>query len=208
MIRLKNILAENMLRFGPKNLSESDRMRLQQRLLSEATLKDLDPTGMASAQKFFAAEFLKNTDGPQFSTAGLIYVAYPTGKELGFGYSISLFKLQSVSFGPISFPVTAYYGDIRYMNNEGTFTDSTNLELGQDLSPAINKQDTVADVAYSINENYYAKVKPESILTHFNGQKAKLATTIASAKASKNFAALGPLLKGSAKTVYDLIAAS
>ena len=29
MIRLKNILAENMLRFGPKNLSESDRRRLQ-----------------------------------------------------------------------------------------------------------------------------------------------------------------------------------
>ena len=36
MIRLKNILAENMLRFGSKNLSESDKRRLQS-LLTEAT---------------------------------------------------------------------------------------------------------------------------------------------------------------------------
>ena len=161
---------------------------------------------MESARKFFAAEFLKGTDGPQFSTANLIYAADKTGKELGFAYVIGIYKLQSVNFGPISFPVTAYYGDIRYVNNGSVFENQNTLELGQDLSPALNKQDTVTDAAYSIN-NYYERVSSEVISTHYNGQKAKLATTIAAAKESKNFAALGPLLKGSAKTVYDLIAA-
>ena len=52
MIRLKNILAENMLRFGPKNLSESDRRTL--RRLTEATeLTDqtLDTTALNAAIK-------------------------------------------------------------------------------------------------------------------------------------------------------------
>jgi hypothetical protein len=39
MIRLKNILAENMLRFGPKNLSESDKRNLQ-RLSEGASVPD------------------------------------------------------------------------------------------------------------------------------------------------------------------------
>ena len=48
----KNILAENMLRFGPKNLSESDRRRLQR--LTEAeelTNQTLDTTALNTALK-------------------------------------------------------------------------------------------------------------------------------------------------------------
>ena len=92
MIRLKNILAENMLRFGPKNLSESDKRRLQN-LLIEATLKDLDSAGMASAQKFFAAEYEKGTNGPQFATANLIYIADTSDKpEQRMKYNINILK--------------------------------------------------------------------------------------------------------------------
>lgn len=52
MIRLKNILAENMLRFGPKNLSESDIRNL--RRLTEATEltnQALDSTALNAALK-------------------------------------------------------------------------------------------------------------------------------------------------------------
>ena len=203
MIRLKNILAENMLRFGPKNLSESDKRRLQN-LLIEATLKDLDSAGMASAQKFFAAEYEKGTNGPQFATANLIYIADTSDKpEQRMKYNINIFKLISINFGVAQFIIPAFYGMLDYTINYG-LTDGGDLKLGIDPSGISEK--TVADAASVINF-YYEEILPATIVNHFNGQKAKLATAIASAKSSTNFAALGPLLKGSAKSVYDLIAA-
>jgi hypothetical protein len=110
----------------------------------------------------------------------------------------------NVNFGVINFPITAFYGFVDYFPNTG-LSDSGDLQLGIDPSGASEK--TVKDAASTINF-YYEEILPETITTHFNGQKAKLATAIASAKSSANFAALGPMLTGAAKTVYDLIAAS
>ena len=204
MIRLKNILAENMLRFGPKNLSESDKRRLQN-LLIEATLKDLDSAGMASAQKFFAAEYEKGTNGPQFATANLIYIADTSDKpEQRMKYNINIFKLISINFGVAQFIIPAFYGMLDYTINYG-LTDGGDLQLG--IDPSMASEKTVADAAYSINF-YYEQILPATLTTNFNGQKAKLATAIATTKAAQNFATLGTLLKGSAKTAYDLIAAS
>jgi hypothetical protein len=205
MIKLKNILAENMLRFGPKNLSESDKIRLQQRLLSEAKLKDLDSAGMASAQKFFAAEYAKGTNGPQFATANLIYVADTSDKpDQRMKYNINIFKLISINYGISQFIIPAFYGMLDYTTNYG-LTDGGDLELG--IDPSMASEKTLQAAADSINF-FYEEITPETLTTHFNGQKAKLATAIATTKAAQNFAALGPLLKGSAKTAYDLIAAS
>ena len=207
MIRLKNILAENMLRFGPKNLSESEKRRLRNlNLLSEATLKDLDSAGMASAQKFFAAEYAKSTNGPQFATANLIYIADTSDKpDERLKYNINIFKLTSINYGVTQFIIPAFYGMLDYTTNYG-LTDNGDLELGISLDPTLTSEKTVADAAYSINL-YYEQILPATLTTNFNGYKSKLTTTIATIKASKNFAALGPLLKGTAKTAYDLIAA-
>jgi hypothetical protein len=223
----KTLLSENMLRFGTKNLSDSQQKQLivksimetinqnglsyeirkqlrEQNLLSEATLKDLDSANMATVQKFFAAEWKKYTNGPQMSTANLVYVAQTTDMEKAMKYFIKIFKMINVNFGVINFPITAFYGFVDYFPNTG-LSDSGDLQLGIDPSGASEK--TVKDAASTINF-YYEEILPETITTHFNGQKAKLATAIASAKSSANFAALGPMLTGAAKTVYDLIAAS
>ena len=211
----KTLLSENMLRFGTKNLSDSQQKQLivksimetinqnglsyeirkrlsEQNLLSEATLKDLDSANMATVQKFFAAEWSKNTNGPQMSTANLVYVAQTTNMETSSKYFIKIFKMINVNFGVINFPITAFYGFVDYFPNSG-LSDAGDLQLGIDAASVINF--------------YYEEILPATIVNHFNGQKAKLATAIASAKSSTNFAALGPLLKGSAKSVYDLIAA-
>jgi hypothetical protein len=182
-------------------------MRLQQRLLSEATLKDLDPTGMASAKKFFAAEFDKGTNGPQFATSALIYKADVSraGQEQAFKYVINIYKLMSIDFVIAKFIIPAYYGTVSYFNNDDTLEDQGDLQLGIDVSMASEK--TLQAAADSINF-YYEGILPETLTTHFNGYKTKLTTAIATTKAAQNFTALGPLLKGSAKTAYDLIAAS
>ena len=110
----------------------------------------------------------------------------------------------NVNFGVINFPITAFYGFVDYFPNSG-LSDAGDLQLGIDPSGISEK--TVADAAYSINF-YYEQILPATLTTNFNGQKAKLATAIATTKAAQNFATLGTLLKGSAKTAYDLIAAS
>jgi hypothetical protein len=119
-------------------------------------------------------------------------------------YNINIFKLMSINFGVAQFIIPAFYGMIDYTLNYG-LTDAGDLQLG--IDPTYASEKTVADAASSINF-YYEDILPETLTTHFNGQKAKLATSIATTKAAQNFAALGPLLKGSAKTAYDLIAAS
>ena len=125
----KTLLSENMLRFGTKNLSDSQQKQLivksimetinqnglsyeirkrlsEQNLLSEATLKDLDSANMATVQKFFAAEWSKNTNGPQMSTANLVDVAQTTNMETSSKYFIKIFKMINVNFGVINFPIT------------------------------------------------------------------------------------------------------
>ena len=209
MIRLKNILAENMLRFGPKNLSESDKRRLQS-LLTESTLKELDPN-YALAQKFFAAEWAKGSDGPQFATANLIYAASPRKDPEASNYNIDIFKLTTVNFTIITFILPSYYGPLYYADSTG-LTDASGgsgLSQQEDFSMAAGEKDlkNAADrINYYYSPNY--PLNPDVVTTHYNGRKAKLATNIAAIKSSEKFAALGPLLNGSAKTVYDLIAAS
>jgi hypothetical protein len=119
-------------------------------------------------------------------------------------YNINIFKLTSINYSICQFIIPAFYGILEYTTNYG-LTDNGDLELGLDLSMASEK--TLKDAAYSINY-FYETILPETLTTNFNGRKAKLATAIATTKAAQNFAALGPLLKGSAKTAYDLIAAS
>ena len=190
-------------------LTESDLTRIVRRvinertLLTESTLKELDPSGMAGAKKFFAAEFAKLTNGPQYASQNLIYVAHSSNNpENMMKYNINVFKFMSANFGVCQFLIPVYFGMIEYHVNYG-LTDNGDLEVGYAMENMSEK--TVKDAAYQINV-MYESILPELVTTNLNAVKANFATQIASIKTNKNFASLGPLLKGSAKTVYDLIA--
>jgi hypothetical protein len=71
MIQLKNILAENMLRFGSKNLSESDRRKLQS--LTEQASVSIDvanDAGLQAAIKKYWAEAIAD---PDFADSDKLY---------------------------------------------------------------------------------------------------------------------------------------
>jgi hypothetical protein len=217
---MKKTLAENMLRFGTKNLPQQAERTLIvksimdtinehglhnaiKRRLTESTLKQLDPA-MANAQKYFAAEWVKGTNGPQFATANFIYEAQPartTGNQLS--YNINLKQAISVSFGVTSFIYPVFYGMIDYDNVNG-LTDDNNLELQINLEGI--KEPDLKTAAASINDSWSA-IQAQVALTHLAARKAVLTQQIASIKASTTFAALGPLLTGTAKAVYNTIAA-
>jgi len=194
---MKNILAENMLRFGTKNVSEAD---IKKRL-TEATLKELDPL-MANATKYFAAEFRNNTSGPQFATANLIYVAQPSNMQSASRYIIEVYKAQSASFGVTSFIIPVLMGLVDYDLNYG-LTDGGDLKVS--LALDMLGEPDLKSAAAQINE-FWNSIDAQVAMTHLNGRKAKLSTSIASIKTSTNFAALGPMLTGTAKSVYDMIA--
>ncbi len=219
---MKNILSENMLRFSTKNLSESARKELvvksimetidqhglrnviKRRLTEAVALKQLDPA-MANAQKYFAAEWPKGTNGPQFATANLIYEAQPsrTGTQNVANYLINVKQAISVSFGVTSFIYPALFGLIYYDTNNGLIDQG---DLGLQINLAGLKETDLKAAATAINDAW-SGILEQVALTHLAGRKAVLTQQIASIKASANFAALGPMLTGTAKAVYNTIAA-
>jgi hypothetical protein len=201
---MKNILAENMLRFGTKNVSEAD----VKKKLTEATLKELDP-GLANANKFFAAEWAKNTSGPQFATANLIYLAQPSkDMDRDAKYVLEIYKAVAAPYGSFSFIVPALFGLANWFPPAGRdprgLSDDGDLKISEDFN--MNPRD-LKSAANSIN-SLWNQFTPEVLKTHLTGRKAQLARSIASIKSSTNFALIGPMLTGNAKSVYDMIAAS
>jgi hypothetical protein len=104
MIRLKNILAENMLRFGPKNLSEYDRRNLKR--LTEAV--DTKVTALAdypAAYKHFAALINQGTTTPStYIGTDNIWIAQQNSQDSDFMY-LNIFAIKNISFGGFQFPV-------------------------------------------------------------------------------------------------------
>jgi hypothetical protein len=204
---MKNILAENMLRFGTKNVSEAD----VKKKLTESTLKELDP-GMANANKFFAAEWAKKTNGPQFATANLIYQAQPfENTDRGVKYILNIHKAVAAPYGSFSFIIPAFLGLADWFSPvgrdpRGSLSDSGDLQISADFN--MHPQD-LKSAADDINSKWN-EFTPEVVKTHLTGRKAQplFARDIASIKSSTKFALIGPMLTGNAKSVYDMIAAS
>jgi hypothetical protein len=205
-----NILAENMLRFGPKNLSESDRRRLQN-LLTEGTFSSTDPN-YKQAEKYFAGEWAKQTSSPQFATAAFMYKADPvTDWQTRNSYTINLYKVfNAVSliqpfFTPIWVSGISWENETLAQPPGFTRWLSTTIE-----SPSANTRldayKTVKDIASTINTDWN-EFLPEIATTYITANKSKMTDSISKIKATKSFAELGPMLTGTAKTVYDLIAA-
>ena len=197
---MKNILAENMLRFGTKNISEAD----VKKRLTESTLEQLDPSWV-NAQKYFASAWSKNMTAPQFATANLIYVGQPKdGNDPSRGsvlkYEIQLYKI----IARFNFLVPGFFGYASYDNATGMQAPA-NLELMRNNDSGISDlKSTSAEI-----NRLWNSILPDVATTNLNSRKSdpKIATWIKTIKASPTFTQLEPLLTGTAKIVYNSIAA-
>jgi hypothetical protein len=120
---MKNILAENLLRFGVKNLNEKDRVVLSEALLLEA---DLAPSpDFAAAAKAFKAVHKgtwANAQGTTLSYAGATYFicisvpAVPSGGVAAKQQSVNCIQIKPNRYG-VPMP---YWAGLVWINENGT----------------------------------------------------------------------------------------
>ena len=219
MIRLKNILAENMLRFGPKNLSELEKRNLR-RLTENVTLKVTALKDYPAAYKHFAASINKDitTSAPYIGTE-TIWIATQNQKDESQMW-LNIFKPQTISFQGFQFivPLAIVADDNMILttiasnrqSGQGIWsTDTTTLNLSvPDQSDFVGVSGTTAQ--YDIDNQYDGFVE-------FGGTAADMASFIqknpskfnfATIKGQANFATVTAALKNSiAKEVAKTIAA-
>ena len=118
-------------------------------------------------------------------------------------YLINVKQAISVSYGVTSFIYPALFGLI-YFNPNGGLIDQGDLGLAANINGL--KETDLKAAAAAINDAW-SDILEQVALTHLAGRKAVLTQQIASIKASTTFAALGPMLTGTAKAVYNTIAA-
>jgi hypothetical protein len=202
-MNLQKILAENMLRFGSKNLSESDRKKLQT-LLIESTIDKADPA-YKNVLKFFNAEFDKRTNAPKTTTATFMYVATSqTDMSAANGYDIIVSQANIFDFGVIKFPVPVSFGSLVFRWNSNGSTFEGDLVQQYKLS---NFESTPDAGAQQIN-SFWSDVPADIAKTHMELRKTTLSTSYAEIKASTNFTYIGTKLTGTAKAIYDMVSAS
>jgi hypothetical protein len=205
---MKNTLAENMLRFGSKNLDAKSVNKLQK--LAEQTgaqtLQQLDPQ-FQKVEQFFAAAKDRNTDKPAVGSANLMYVARPTTGDKAYAYIIDVYRPQNVKVGDgiYSFIMPMPMGNINF-----EFASKKLNANNETLQPAaLFTQDTANDVkqlAAVINQSWN-QIPSSVAIANLQAKKAKFTGTITALKANPYFAELAPMLTNTAKEVYNIIAA-
>ncbi len=199
---MKNILAENMCRFGTKNLSESDKQRL-----TEAVIELMADANAAAALKNLKAQIAKGTKLPGIRM-GQYYLKVQSNAEttdqLGTGAIVrgKVGGLHGKGIGGVgTLPVPS-----NFTLNEGGFLEFPiagawsilNFETAQLPLPA-----GVAAIAGALNTacNQYPVAELTAMLAA-HPKKAAFETGIAAFKASTS--AIKPLLTGNAKAFYGV----
>tara|TARA_R110000868_G_scaffold406634_1_gene687230 strand:+ start:897 stop:1523 length:627 start_codon:yes stop_codon:yes gene_type:complete len=208
---MKNTLAENMLRFGAKNLDAKSINRLQilaEQAASGKTLVQLDP-GYTKVEQYFTSEHKKEAVAPSIGTANLIYVAAPTA-GVGFKYGITVYQANSTmvdKVGPFIMPF-GYGGIIDFDFRTGKFFASDKpLVMSSDFATnaAVSAVD-LKQLAAFINDSWNV-IPSAAAVAHMQGRKAQLQQAIATIKMGNTFTTLGAMLTGTAKEIYNIIAA-
>ena len=189
---MKNTLAENMLRFGVKNLQESDIKKIKKSSLNEGfsgTFEQCFPDYKA-ANAVFKKAYAAGEPKPFY--AGKYHYFYTIKKlpdtaysqyEIGIiGLGLRRFKdiiIPDVCSVPNSEYVTAYWGEIN-----GLGSNSSWPELIQNLLKWRYDNSTIGDMA-GINSRFNS-ITPERIQLMLP-QYPKLVATLASMKTNTNW---------------------
>jgi hypothetical protein len=208
---MKNTLAENMMRFGTKNLSELNRNVVKQLLMEAAPIDLLTLPGVPAATKYMATSWNKNVSLPAYllapyylkSTSPKTDNTYRyTGMVIGFGLvTYSLTAGGTLVVPTLSDAPSGFGGNWEFEGKTGKFTT---LNWNPSIqAPGATKM-SPAEIAAAINQNYN-QISIESIQamhTANTAKKAKYDTYITAFKTSNS--PVKALLTGNAKTFFGV----
>ena len=223
---MKNLLSENMLRFGTKNLSESTQKELivksimqtinehglqsavRRSLLTEATVELMTDAGAAAALKNLKAQIAKGTKLPGV-VMGQYYLKVQTNSgttdQLGTDVKAAgkVGGLHGKVIGGVGqLPVPSNFlqneGGLLEFPLNGTWSILNYENLGLALPEAAA---TVAEHLNTACNQYPLQSLRDMLAAH--PKKAVFDTTIAAFKVSKS--AIKPLLTGNAKAFYGIV---
>jgi len=198
---MKNILAENLLRFGVKNLSEAQMQRL-----TEAEIDLLNTPGIDKANKYFQTAYKNQVPDPSY-ILGQYYlksdrpVNYESDMSIsGPVYGFYLYTVGSVSLPLISYGSTGEGGRWTFFSRDNKITKiywDTYRQSFQDPKMAAK------DIAYNINARFN-EVPLKALQTIYNAhpKKANFDQAMATFKAST--APWKTMLTGNAKTFFGV----
>ena len=221
---MKNLLSENMLRFGTKNLSESTKKKLvfesimqtinehglqnavRRSLLTEAVVELMTHPAAKATLKTLKAQFKQGIKLPIGIAMGQYYLVVQSNELTSAGQiargKVGSFHGKSIG-GVGNLPVPTNFkanegGVLEFGNDVAGVWTLLNFETSGFPLPA-----KAADVAANLNEacNQY----PLTVLTAMlaaHPMKAKFDAVIAAFKTSKS--AIKPLLTGNAKAFYGV----
>jgi hypothetical protein len=160
MIKMKNILAENLLRFGVKNLKESDKEKLSEGLLLEADMPA--STDYAAASKTWKASHkgnFNNLKGQTLTYAGATYFvcvnlpANPAGGTIMNQVSANCLQIKPNRYGV---PLVYWAGSV-WINDNGT-ASTVNSSTG-DGAPGATYYPDVTTAWKGLTSNDIAAIK-------------------------------------------------
>ena len=214
---MKNTLAENMMRFGTKNLSESAKRRLMEEVKDPLLLKAMPDIKLA--EKYFAQKFNENNPGTGLKYNGTHFV-----------YKVSRTRTPQEMTNNVPYPISAY-GLVTAQISGASLKDTTpnipNLPVlaGANAVQYIGllcddnmRQDASGNNSNSLKNNglYPAGgMNPAAVNASFGWYSPEMLATLAKTPAIIKLAAtiksnplyskFYPMLNGQAKTFYDLL---
>jgi hypothetical protein len=218
---MKNILAENMLRFGVKNLKESDVKRIEESLLTEAEIDLKSMPEVKAAAAYFKKAWISRIPKPNY-VLGEYYLQSTQAAanfERDYRYAGRVVGFKSANFGGVIIPIPdltgvgrwVFEGEVAAFENGRPFTFST---LYWNTAPVqVEAAISDKDAAAAINE-MFNKIPLRDLQTMYNVSKLKpifdkqIATfknaAVAKSTAIRFAKRLAPLLSGSAKAFYGV----
>lgn len=215
MIKLKNILAENMLRFGVKNLSESDKHRLME---APIDLLKTQAKEVAAATKFFKTSFAKQVYSPTYIFTNKQYCLtttkpynpeYLSGRDNARGLVLS-FIIRQFEYGngrlflPILNTDADGLGQWSYSSAAGgEFTLLTFDQPNIAANPVKGKYSVLADyINYSFNQSLVDLATIEAMYVATSAITKGPGNMINANKNTMWTEKIKPLLTGTAKAFF------
>jgi hypothetical protein len=211
---MKNTLAENMLRFGVKNLSESDIKKIEESLLTEGEIDLKTMPQVAAATKFFKDAWIKNVPKPNYVLGEYYLKSYDARKPGDYRYAGKVIGFKFANYNGVIIPVPdttiggywAFEGDVTTGDKFQFSTlnwDTRRLEIDPRIKPAA--------AAASIND-FFSEIPLRDLQTMYNAAKlkSKFDTNIAYFKSAASptqdamAIQIKPLLKGNAKAFFGV----
>ena len=203
---MKNILAENMIRFGVKNLQESDIKRIEESLLTEAAVDLSKDPRLTKTFQAINAQIEKGIKMPRALMGQyLIMFDKPQNFDPAVQVSGKVLAFQAMPYpGVGNLPSLPDYTSGFGGNFSWRLTDPVPYRIENDLTiPSFDKSIQPAAIANTINQTMAPiDIKTLQAMYAAHPNKAKYDAAIAAFKANPNSSQVLAALTGNAKAFY------